>query len=90
MGKDYAAQIESLRELCCSCGDKAADAIEALLKERDQTCRNCKHWESYQGDPPICKNIKVTSLLSSGVHNGGTEYLEPPADFGCNRWEAKV
>lgn len=53
-------------------------------------CDECKHWESYQGDPPICKNIKVTSLLSSCVHNGGTEYLEPPADFGCNRWEAKV
>ena len=69
---------------------KASPEFTGTINLPNQTCGNCKHWESYQGDPPICKNTKVTSLLSSCVHNGGTEYLEPPADFGCNRWEAKV
>ena len=87
MGKDYAAQIESLRELCCSCGDKAADAIEALLKERNQTCGNCKHWPRHHDHHPArCANIDLVDMIDT---DGGYWGFESPADFSCSLWKAK-
>ena len=58
--------------------------------EDQMTCGNCKHWIAYQTDPHLCTNEKVKALLGSDTHNGGAEYLQPPCDFSCNRWEAKT
>lgn len=96
--EDYAAQIESLRELCCSCGEKAADAIEALLKERDQTCGNCKHWTRYpppsrgtlaSQDPDWEKQGECSALSCFVDCCGCGGGFDPKEDFSCNKWEPK-
>jgi hypothetical protein len=55
------------------------EAIEHPAK----TCQHCKHWH---GETKRCDNPEVSDMLDAD----GWRAFEPPADFGCLRWEGEV
>jgi hypothetical protein len=48
-----------------------------------KTCQHCKHWH---GETKRCDNLDVNGMLDADAWRA----FEPPADFGCNRFEGKV
>lgn len=75
--------VERLRELCCSCGEEAANYIEALESRR---CATCKHYiKRYSYKEYECDNIGISDIMDDGDARSFT----PSPDFGCTLWEAK-
>lgn len=59
----------------------------ALTESAAKTCQHCKHWASPFGiKAERCNNIKVVGMLDAD----DWRCIEPPADWGCNSWEAKT
>lgn len=57
-----------------------------------QTCGNCKHYTKHgvtgrNGDCTwfVCKNPVLMDMVGPDTYGR----FQPPADFGCNRWETK-
>jgi hypothetical protein len=53
----------------------------------EKTCVTCKHWDRitpYEVDE--CTNSEVRGMIETDY--AGYDFM-PPADFSCNRWEAK-
>lgn len=77
--------VERLHELCCSCGEEAANYIEQLESRR---CATCKHWTT---DEPSCANEcfseTVRGMLMIDDYAGASFCTKP--DFCCNKWEVK-
>lgn len=50
-------------------------------------CGNCAHWSKYLPSDrvPYCRNIAIGDLID----RDDWARFEPPADFYCNKWEAK-
>lgn len=62
-----------------------ADGGTPLVQAK--TCQHCKHWApDFISNKEACHNIILIDMMES------KEYarFESPADFGCNRWEAKI
>ena len=63
--------------------------VERLIAKQDKTCQHCKYWMEKKYPSGFvyaeCKNQTVTSMIQAATF----EDFSPPADFGCNRWEAK-
>ena len=53
-----------------------------------KTCEHCKHWESSHSSWPKRCFVAGEFVEIWGFSEGGANF-EPPADFGCNRFEAK-
>jgi hypothetical protein len=51
-------------------------------------CDNCKHWlKEYKHLAESCSNIDIIDMIDTDY--GGGFSFDPPANFGCNKWEAK-
>jgi hypothetical protein len=65
---------------------KALDAadLEAIVrpKEVERVCGNCKHYSDAESMNKSCMTLSYGKMCD--------ELFSPSADFGCNKFEAKI
>lgn len=83
---------------CSFCAERRFKQGDDALKRRDEsgaglrepvaeTCEHCKNWCSAGGLWGTC-DVLFNALKPTAGHDA-VDPLEPPHDFGCNKWEGK-
>lgn len=60
--------------------EEIAELREALDEVGRKTCQHCKDWHQMDEPEGVC---------TGGALDMSSDEFYPPADFGCNKWEAK-
>jgi hypothetical protein len=73
--------------------DDARNCLQYIDVRPDEpqpkTCQHCKHYGVIKYNPLRCENPIVKDMLDHDNWDSLAR-MEPPADFGCLRWEAKA
>lgn len=65
------------------------DYVLEAIGQPAKTCQHCKHYGVIKYNPLRCENPIVKDMLDHDNWDSLAR-MEPPADFGCLRWEGKV
>lgn len=67
--------------------DRRADLdradLEAIVRPVERVCGNCRHWVEQSHRKNRCDNDNVLDMVDAVEWSP----FEPPADFGCNRFQ---
>ena len=63
---------------------------EKFVPVKERVCVDCKHYGITPYKQLRCENPEVIDMLKLDEYWDDRVCIEPPTDFGCLRWEAKV